>query len=182
MHDRGNNEAAKYRRKLREVEGQRDQLTEQLNTIRRTVIDRQVKALGYEPEGFWAGGAELEQFLNDEGHINDEAVETTAREIAARLGLQGRRFEGSADQGRKGSQSAVTRKSHGTDSSRSPNADPARYPRNVEQDAGPGARPDRHDSPGGTRTVRQSPVRNHSFACAFTRHLNGEISHGNVKA
>ncbi|MCT2042516.1 hypothetical protein M3D15_04105 [Pseudoclavibacter alba] len=103
MHDRGNNEAAKYRRKLREVEGQRDQLTEQLNTIRRTVIDRQVKALGYEPEGFWAGGAELEQFLNDEGHINDEAVETTAREIAARLGLQGRRFEGSADQGRKGS-------------------------------------------------------------------------------
>lgn len=81
--DSGNNpnrEAAKYRRQLRDVEAERDQLTEQLTAARQQILDN--AALNWKngagsiyPEALDQAGLKPEQFFTETGHLDQEALD-----------------------------------------------------------------------------------------------------------
>lgn len=82
-------EAAKYRRRLRESEGQLAATRDQLAGYQRREVERLASArLAVPGDVFSVGGAALPDFLDDDGMVNAEAVEqSVAALLASRPGL-----------------------------------------------------------------------------------------------
>ncbi len=75
-------EAAKYRRRLREAETERDRLAEQVVSLQRAEVERLAMAGDLRPAALWASGAELAGLLGDDGTV--DAAKVTAAIEAAR--------------------------------------------------------------------------------------------------
>ncbi|MGX6513028.1 hypothetical protein [Rhodococcus sp. SJ-2] len=81
-------EAAKYRRRLRDTEKERDALIGQVDALRRAAIDKEVKGTHrVAPEGFWASGITVDQLLDDDGNIDTEKIRAAVKDAVTRLGL-----------------------------------------------------------------------------------------------
>lgn len=80
-------EAAKYRRRLRDTEKERDALLEQVDALRRAAIDREVQQQRVAPEGFWASGVTVDQLLDDDGNIDSQKITDAVKDAVTRLGL-----------------------------------------------------------------------------------------------
>ena len=92
---KGGKEAAKYRRRLRETEAERDTLLEQVDTLRRSVVDSIVTERGdggrmHSPDPFWAGGVELADLLDEDGNVDRERVLAACDDVAKRFGISRR--------------------------------------------------------------------------------------------
>lgn len=83
----GNREAARYRRQLREVEGERDALAGRVEALQRAEVDRQAEAAGIRPTAVWAVGTELGDLLTEDGTVDTDAVQKAIRHADDELGL-----------------------------------------------------------------------------------------------
>lgn len=85
-------EAARYRRRLRDTEAERDALAEQLEASRRAFVDHLLATTVNiaKPAGFWASGVELADLLDDDGAVDPAKVNDAAVQAQQRLGLQPR--------------------------------------------------------------------------------------------
>jgi len=82
-------EAARYRRRLRDTEKERDALLERVDTLRRSAIDTEVTVKHQIPtDGFWATGITVDALLDDDGNIDTEKVAVAARDAIYRLGVR----------------------------------------------------------------------------------------------
>lgn len=80
-------EAAKYRRRLRDTEAERDQLRGQLETMRKAEAERIAAATVKNPAGIWAAGATVADMLDQDGNVDPEKVKAATVEAAEALGL-----------------------------------------------------------------------------------------------
>ncbi|NYI78709.1 hypothetical protein [Nocardioides panzhihuensis] len=87
----GNREAAKYRRRLRDTEADRDRLASQVEALQRTEINRLAVAEGIKAEALWASGATLAELLADDGNVDPAKVTKAAKAAVEILGLNQRR-------------------------------------------------------------------------------------------
>jgi hypothetical protein len=78
--DPANREAAKYRVRLREVEGERDRLTEQLENVRAQLVQDHARKYLVDPSDVWFGGG-VEEMLAEDGSVDPERV----KDVCARL-------------------------------------------------------------------------------------------------
>ena len=81
-------EAARYRRKLRETEAERDTLTGRLEAMQRAEAERVAGEHLDKAEALWASGAELADLLDEDGNVSAEKVATVAAELVERLGVR----------------------------------------------------------------------------------------------
>ncbi|WP_062311538.1 hypothetical protein [Demequina rhizosphaerae] len=99
-------DAAKYRRQLRETEGERDTLREHLTAMRRAEVERIATGADMLADGadLWQH-ADLDALLAEDGTVDAEAVQASVLELVkAKPHYRGRRFAGSADSGVKASE------------------------------------------------------------------------------
>lgn len=75
-----NKEAAKYRRRLRETETERDELRATVESLQRQIVDDTVSRTGVPSKAFWSA-TELATLLDDNGTVNREAVTQTAENV-----------------------------------------------------------------------------------------------------
>lgn len=77
--DNPNQEAARYRRRLRETEGERDRLGAALEQYQRLEVER-IASSGPDAlaEGgdLWQGGADLAELVDEDGQVDPEKVRT----------------------------------------------------------------------------------------------------------
>lgn len=77
-------EAARYRRQLREAQGELESLKGQLEALRRAEVGRIVEAAKLKPEAVWAAGTDLANLLAEDGTVDAakvaEAIKVT-REV-----------------------------------------------------------------------------------------------------
>lgn len=86
--DKGGREAAKYRRRLRDTEAERDALTERVEALQRSVVDGIAATEGrIHARALWAAGTELGDLLDDDGDIDPDKVLTACDRAAAELGI-----------------------------------------------------------------------------------------------
>lgn len=85
--DNPSKEAAKYRRRLREAEKERDGLRGQLEAMQRAAVESLAGKTLRKPEALWAAGVELADVLDQNGKPDAEKVATAARTAADQLGL-----------------------------------------------------------------------------------------------
>lgn len=78
-----NKEAAKYRTRLREVEGERDQLTERLATLQRGQAEALAREYLADPADLWRDGVELNALLDDDGNLDPGKVAEVAQATVA---------------------------------------------------------------------------------------------------
>ncbi|MCV7317257.1 hypothetical protein H7J77_17115 [Mycolicibacillus parakoreensis] len=83
-----NREAAGYRRRLRDVEAERDELAASLNTLRKAEIERLAGEHLRVGSAIWASGTDLESLLTEDGGIDAEAVKAAAVAARDELGLE----------------------------------------------------------------------------------------------
>lgn len=100
----GNAEAAKYRRQLRETETERDQLRDQLTSMRRAHVDQLATAANVKPAALWATGVELDALVAEDGTINVDLVTAAIDTTRETLGIPVRlplapSAEGQGDEG-----------------------------------------------------------------------------------
>jgi hypothetical protein len=72
----GNREAAKYRRRLRATEAERDALRDRLNVLQRSEVERLVADRLRDPSDIWRDGAQIADVLDDGGNV--DATKVTA--------------------------------------------------------------------------------------------------------
>lgn len=84
--ERGNREAAKYRRALRETEAERDALTARVETLQRDAIETIVADILHRPAALWATGTTLTDLLDADGNIEQEKVTQAAVRAREELG------------------------------------------------------------------------------------------------
>ena len=85
--DKSGREAAKYRRQLREVEAERDQLRATVESLQRAEAQRLAATELAQPAALWAAGVQLGDLIDPDGQIDPAKVAqavTTARQT---LGL-----------------------------------------------------------------------------------------------
>jgi hypothetical protein len=82
----GGKEAAKYRRRLREVEAERDGLTGRLTAFQRGMAEQMAENLGLKPKALWAS-ADLADLLADDGAVDGVRVYDAAQKAIAELGI-----------------------------------------------------------------------------------------------
>ena len=80
-------EAAKYRKQLRTVEAERDQLRTDLDNMRRVEVGRQAEAAGIKPAALWASGATLETLLGEDGTPDNARIIEAAAAARTMLGI-----------------------------------------------------------------------------------------------
>ncbi|CAJ1495105.1 hypothetical protein [[Mycobacterium] burgundiense] len=97
--DRGGRDAAKYRRKLRTAEAERDQLAERLEAMQRNEIERQAQAAQLKPAALWAA-AKLDDLLAEDGTVSTEAVAQAVETARETLGVPPPRRNHVAGEGR----------------------------------------------------------------------------------
>ena len=81
-----NKEAAKYRRQLREAEGERDQFEQQVTSLQSQIIEANLD--GLKVEAWRAAHPTNEGFINDDGSVNLEAVSDGIRQVRSEFGIQ----------------------------------------------------------------------------------------------
>lgn len=77
----GNREAAKYRRKLRDTEAERDTLRDRLTVLQRSEVERLVADRFRDPADVWRDGAQVDELLDDGGNIDSAKVNTAATAV-----------------------------------------------------------------------------------------------------
>ena len=85
---------AKYRRRLRETEQERDDLGARVEALQRAEIERQAEAASVRVAALWASGVELSDLLAETGAVDSAKVEKAVRAARERLGLAGPRLGG----------------------------------------------------------------------------------------
>jgi hypothetical protein len=80
-------EAARYRRRLREAEAERDTLKATVESLQRAEVERQATADGLRPAALWAGGAELAGLLGDDGAVDGSKVSAAVAAAREQLGI-----------------------------------------------------------------------------------------------
>lgn len=80
-------EAARYRTQLRETEGERDRLREQVASLQRAAVDGIAGNLVLNPAGVWASGLDVATVLNEDGTVDPAKAEAAVRSAAETLGL-----------------------------------------------------------------------------------------------
>lgn len=78
-------EAAKYRRQLRDTEAERDTLKEQVTGLRKHIAET-LSGLT-KPSALWAAGVEVDDLLNEDGHVDPTKVKEAVEHAADTLGL-----------------------------------------------------------------------------------------------
>lgn len=78
-----NNEAAKYRRQLRTVEGERDTLRDRLDARDRADVERMVQHRLTDPSDIWRGDVTLEQLRGEGGELDPALVDAAAKAVTA---------------------------------------------------------------------------------------------------
>ena len=95
-----NKEAAKYRRQLREVQAERDQLSAQVEAMQRAQVERALKGKLEKPSSFWLSDHKPADFYTEGGELDSDKLNTAADTAIETIGLaRARRFQGSAGQG-----------------------------------------------------------------------------------
>lgn len=77
------NEAAKYRRRLRDTEGQRDALAERLERLQRAEAERLAGKHLAAGDDLWLAGTQLGDLLTETGDIDGEKVAAAAQQIVS---------------------------------------------------------------------------------------------------
>lgn len=85
--DGAGREAAKYRRRLREAEAERDQLAERVESLQRAEVERAATADGLRPAALWASGVELANLLADDGTVDGPKVLAAIEASREELGI-----------------------------------------------------------------------------------------------
>lgn len=83
---KGGREAARYRRRLREAEAQRDQLAATVEALQRAAVERLAQADGLEPAALWAG-TELAGLLTDDGTVDAAKVSEAVDRVREQFGI-----------------------------------------------------------------------------------------------
>lgn len=84
--DSGNKEAAKYRRRLRETEAERDRLTQQVEALQRSEVERQAAAEQIKPAALWSV-TELADLLAEDGTVDADKLTAGLKSAREVLGL-----------------------------------------------------------------------------------------------
>ena len=85
--DRQSRDAAKYRRRLRETEAERDTLAAQVEALQRTAIEAQAATEAIKPAALWASGVQLADLITETGAIDAEKVTVACNTARDTLGL-----------------------------------------------------------------------------------------------
>ena len=105
-----NKEAAKYRRQLRDVEAERDNLHAQIDKMQRAQVEDALEGKLDKPSSFWLADHKPADFYTEDGELDSDKLNTAADTAIETIGLaRARRFQGSAGQGVR--QSTPQRKS-----------------------------------------------------------------------
>lgn len=80
-------EAAKYRRRLRDVEAERDTLKAAVAALQRAEVDRLATADDLRPAALWASGPELADLLTDDGTVDAAKVSAAIAAARDQLGI-----------------------------------------------------------------------------------------------
>lgn len=80
-------EAAKYRRRLRDVEAERDTLKATVESLQRAEVDRLATDAGLRPAALWANGAEVGELLGDDGTVDQGKVAAAISAARETLGI-----------------------------------------------------------------------------------------------
>lgn len=89
--DKAAREAAKYRRRLREVEAERDRLAEQVQALQQAEIER-LSYAEHRVKGaaLWAGGYKVSDLIGEDGRPDETKVAAAAKDVAERFGIDRR--------------------------------------------------------------------------------------------
>ncbi|WP_428339988.1 hypothetical protein [Mycobacterium sp.] len=85
--DGAGREAAKYRRRLREAEAERDQLAERIEAMQRAEVERLATADSLRPAALWASGVELANLVADDGTVDGSKVSDAVAAAREQLGI-----------------------------------------------------------------------------------------------
>lgn len=85
-HDAGNREAARYRRRLRETEQERDRLTQQVEALQRSEVERAAAAEQIKPAALWSV-TELADLLAEDGTVDADKLTAGIKSARDVLGL-----------------------------------------------------------------------------------------------
>lgn len=77
------NEAAKYRRRLRDTESQRDQLAGRVETMQRSEAERLAAVHLADGSDLWLTGTTLADVLDEDGNVSVEKITAVAQQITA---------------------------------------------------------------------------------------------------
>ncbi|PPJ24147.1 hypothetical protein C5E45_28280 [Nocardia nova] len=80
--DRGNREAARYRRQLRDTEAERDALRERITGYERAEAERLAADVLTDPADLWAAGVKLDDLRSEDGALDAEKVTAAVAGIA----------------------------------------------------------------------------------------------------
>ncbi|MCP9272775.1 hypothetical protein [Mycolicibacterium arenosum] len=86
--DGGNREAAKYRRRLRDAEAERDTLRTRLETLQRTEAERLAGRHLAKGAALWVGGTELAELLDANGDVDPAKVTERAQHVRDEYGVE----------------------------------------------------------------------------------------------
>lgn len=84
---KGNKEAARYRRRLRDAEAERDALKATVESLQRAEVDRLATDAGLRPAALWANGAEVGELLADDGTVDAARVAAAIAAARETLGI-----------------------------------------------------------------------------------------------
>lgn len=87
--DRDGKEAARYRRKLRDTEAERDALAERIETLQRREIERLASRIVKQGAAVWLAGDTVEAFLDEDGDIDPDKVAEVARRMRTLYAVAG---------------------------------------------------------------------------------------------
>lgn len=87
MNGRGNREAAKYRRQLRDTEAERDALKTQLDAARWQMLEPTGKAEQVSSDIMRKLGHTVDEFVREDGTLDHDAYRESARTVADDLGI-----------------------------------------------------------------------------------------------
>jgi len=80
-------EAARYRRRLRDAEAERDELATRVEALQRAEVERLAGQKLTKPSAIWAAGVELSGLLDEAGNVSPDAVAEAAQAARDELGL-----------------------------------------------------------------------------------------------
>lgn len=79
----GNREAAKYRRQLRDVETERDQLKSLVDSYRKTEVERRVSDALEDPRDLWLSGVALADVLGEDGTVDESKLDAVVLRVTS---------------------------------------------------------------------------------------------------
>jgi len=94
-HGKATREAARYRRRLREAEAQRDALAQQLEALQRQMVERIIQRECHgKPAGLWASGVTVADLIGEDGTVDPDKVKAAWENAVEMLGLNTRINDG----------------------------------------------------------------------------------------